>query len=91
MLIIHLISQKNSLEDLKATLWEYGLKISLVFVLIDVLQDLTDRMTELGMIESLDQLEVSYRYGIYIVVTADVKLRAGKSRLTALLSESKSG
>lgn len=29
--------------------------------------------------------------GIYIVVTADVKLRAGKSRLTALLSESKSG
>ena len=29
--------------------------------------------------------------GIYIVVTADVKLRTGKSRLTALLSESKSG
>ncbi len=78
-------------KDSKVTLREYGTQISPVFVLIDVIQDLVERMAELGIIELMDKLEDSYRFGIYIVASADVKLRAGKSRLTAILSESKSG
>lgn len=77
--------------DSTVTLRDYGGAVTPVFVLIDVIQELVERMTELGLVELLDQLEDSYRYGVYVITTADVKLRAGKSRLTSILSESKTG
>lgn len=75
--------------DVSITLKEYGQSQEPVFVLVDVVQELHERLR--GDDGKLDILAEAVRSGIYVIVTADAKLRARNSEFLNMLAESKCG
>ena len=71
------------------TLMEYGRSLDAVYIVIDVIQELYERIGE--KTEIIDILAEAYAVGMYIAVTSDVKLRARTSRFLTMLTDSKSG
>ena len=75
--------------DFKMSLKEYGQSLEPVFIVIDMIQDLQGYLD--GDNDKLDILAQAAKAGIYIIVTADFKLRARSSMFLEMLVDSNEG
>ena len=71
------------------TLMEYGRSLKSTYIIIDVIQELYERLGE--KTDIIDILAEAYEAGIYIIVTSDVRLRARTSKFLTMLTDSKYG
>lgn len=78
--------EENNDNDL--TLKAYGQTLEPVFILIDIVQELNEALEKL---EHIDVLAEAVSCGMYIITTADAKIRARKEALLIQLLESKHG
>lgn len=83
------VSSHENVGDSKLTLKAYGQSLEPVFILIDVVQELYEALD--NDIEKIDVFADAVLCGMYVVVTADAKLRAKKEEFLSLLLESKQG
>lgn len=86
------IDERKRLYDeqigITLTLKEYGRSLEPVYILVDIVQELQER---LGTDEQLDVLAEAVQCGMYVVAVADAKLRPRNSVFLNLLADSKSG
>lgn len=78
---------ENGKHDL--TLQEYGKKLSPVYIIVDVVQELYERVGERA--DSIDILFHAYETGIFVIVSSDIKLRARTSKFLMMLTDCKYG
>lgn len=83
------ISDYEEKGDATLTLKGYGQSLEPVFVLIDVVQELYEALDSNE--EQIDVFAKAVQCGIYVVVTADAKLRARKEEFLSMLLENKHG
>lgn len=81
--------QYEQQEDIRITLKEFGQSLEPIFVIVDIVQELYERLG--GDDGKLDILAEAARSGIYVIATADVKLRPRNSEFLNMLAESKCG
>ncbi len=81
--------QYEQQEDIRITLKEFGQSLKPVFVIVDIVQELHERLG--GDDGKLDILADAAKSGIYVIATADVKLRPRNSEFLNMLAESKCG
>jgi hypothetical protein len=85
----------ETLDDTEMTMREFGLTLEPTFVVVDMIQDLVEKLTE--AIEGakddtvVDLLIEASNYGVFIVIASDSKLRGKKSEFITTLLESKQG
>lgn len=79
----------DGLRDKDKTLKEYGYSLKPVYIVVDIIQELQENLD--GDNEKLDILAEAVQCGIYVIVTADVKLRARTSKFLNMLTECKGG
>lgn len=75
-------------SDNSLTLKAYGQTLEPIFILIDVVQELNETLEK---VEHIDVFVQAVQCGMYVIVTADAKLRARREEFLALLLESKHG
>lgn len=71
------------------TLKEYGRTLEPIYILVDIIQELQERLGADD--KKLDVLAKAVQCGMYVIVTSDAKLRARTSEFLNMLVDTKSG
>jgi len=82
-------SEYEKQADFKILFKEYGQSLEPIFIAIDAVQDLQEYLDEEA--DKLDIFAEASQAGIYIIVTADFKLRSRGSKFLEMLVDSKEG
>lgn len=87
------IERRKALYDeqvgISVTFKEYGRTLEPVYILVDIVQELQERLGADD--KKLDVLAKAVQSGMFVIVTSDAKLRARNSEFLNMLVDSKSG
>lgn len=79
----------NEQIGISMTLQEYGRTLEPVFIVVDIIQELQERLGSDD--KKLDILAQAVNSGMFVIVTSDAKLRARSSEFLNMLADCKSG